>query len=175
MADTHMLGRVDMNRECVDCGNKGCIAELRKDWLPGCPTDWDSFCIECYSDRLEDMDSGRPPKPPGYKRDRGFKPERTTGDSDQARREHAFATEWEQECTIHSGRDGHSLVQQVCRRIVNPEGPHPRHELIVHISSEDRRIVATMIQWLGTNVGWDFLNRALRRAGYEIVRIKGEE
>lgn len=38
----------------------------------------------------------------------------------------------------------------------------------------DRQIAATVIQWLGTNVGMCFLDQALARAGYRVVRIPEE-
>lgn len=41
----------------------------------------------------------------------------------------------------------------------------------VKITARDRFIVATVIQWLGTNIGWGFLENALRRAGYSIVPL----
>jgi len=44
------------------------------------------------------------------------------------------------------------------------------------ITNRDRMIVATVIQWLGSNVGFCFLERMLKSAGYELKRadIKGE-
>jgi hypothetical protein len=38
------------------------------------------------------------------------------------------------------------------------------------ITNRDRMIVATIIQWLGSNVGFSFLHEALRRCGYTIVQ-----
>jgi len=40
-----------------------------------------------------------------------------------------------------------------------------------HITENDRTIVATVIQWLGTNVGFCFLEAALKRCGLKIVKI----
>lgn len=37
------------------------------------------------------------------------------------------------------------------------------------ISARDAKIVATVVQWLGTNIGFNFLQMALEAAGYEIV------
>lgn len=37
------------------------------------------------------------------------------------------------------------------------------------ITLRDRMIVATVIQWLGSNVGMEFLRGALERCGYEII------
>jgi hypothetical protein len=38
-----------------------------------------------------------------------------------------------------------------------------------------RYVAATLIQWLGTNVGWAFLTEAVRRCGYKLVPTKPEE
>lgn len=38
------------------------------------------------------------------------------------------------------------------------------------INKRDQYIVATVIQWLGTNCGWCFLNEVLNKCGYEIVK-----
>lgn len=38
------------------------------------------------------------------------------------------------------------------------------------IEQRDRFIVSTVIQWLGSNVGFGFLRDVMRRCGYKIVR-----
>jgi len=43
-----------------------------------------------------------------------------------------------------------------------------REVCIYNLSEREQRIIATIIQWLGTNVGFSFLNRCLRRANYTI-------
>jgi len=40
------------------------------------------------------------------------------------------------------------------------------------ITQRDAVIVATIIQWLGTNVGMCFLEKALGKAGYKIIQEK---
>lgn len=40
----------------------------------------------------------------------------------------------------------------------------------VIITPRERFIVATVIQWLGTNCGWCFLSEVLDKAGYKIVK-----
>lgn len=42
----------------------------------------------------------------------------------------------------------------------------------VLINARDQYIVATVIQWLGTNCGFCFLSNVLRKAGYKIEKIK---
>lgn len=39
------------------------------------------------------------------------------------------------------------------------------------ISRPERMVVATVIQWLGSNIGWCFLSDSLKRCGYKIVPI----
>ena len=41
------------------------------------------------------------------------------------------------------------------------------------INQRDATIAATLIQWLGTNGGYHFLNRCLRKDGYEIRELPG--
>ena len=59
---------------------------------------------------------------------------------------------------IKLGRHGHPFYEET------PRWP---------LKTRDTRIVATMMQWLGTGVGMGFLHDALRRAGLQIVRIPG--
>ena len=40
------------------------------------------------------------------------------------------------------------------------------------ITHRDRLVAATVIQWLGTTIGFCFLQEALKKAGYKIVKIK---
>lgn len=42
--------------------------------------------------------------------------------------------------------------------------------LVYELTEREHRIIATIIQWLGTNVGFSFLRLCLERCGYEIVR-----
>ena len=42
----------------------------------------------------------------------------------------------------------------------------------VDINERDRMIVATVIQWLGSNVGFSFLHETLKDFGYIIVEKK---
>lgn len=50
-----------------------------------------------------------------------------------------------------------------------------RSENIVNITNNDRRMVATIIQWLGSNVGMGFLRSTLQRCGYDIIQIKSDK
>jgi hypothetical protein len=42
----------------------------------------------------------------------------------------------------------------------------------VIINNRDKFIVATVIQWLGTNVGFGFLHEALKKCGYQLTKIE---
>lgn len=53
---------------------------------------------------------------------------------------------------------------------VSAFGPANEPGFELPLSSRERRIVSTVIQWLGSSVGFDFLNLALKRAGYRIVK-----
>jgi len=44
--------------------------------------------------------------------------------------------------------------------------------MFLKIKNRDRLITATVIQWLGTNVGFCWLREALNNAGYDIVKRK---
>lgn len=43
---------------------------------------------------------------------------------------------------------------------------------VYDLSEREQRIIATIVQWLGTNVGFSFLNRCLRRANYVIQEFE---
>lgn len=40
----------------------------------------------------------------------------------------------------------------------------------LEITKRERMIVATVIQWLGSNIGMEFLSSTLKKCGYEIVK-----
>jgi arginyl-tRNA synthetase len=43
--------------------------------------------------------------------------------------------------------------------------------LKIKVTNEIRVSVATVMQWLGSNIGWEFLNSTLKKEGYKIVKI----
>ena len=84
-------------------------------------------------------------------------------------REVVFYKEWQKENKIHtpdlltllfSIEDGSDVLQ---RRKWLALGPPTKRDQIA---------VATVIQWLGSNVGFDFLSSALERCGYKIMKVK---
>lgn len=48
------------------------------------------------------------------------------------------------------------------------------YNLVPDCADRDAQVAATIIQWLGSNVGFSFLHDALSRAGYRITpEVKG--
>ena len=86
-------------------------------------------------------------------------------------REQAFHDQWKQENAPVSGvNNGHGILQDLFIERDNPMAfSRTVHE---EISKRDRMIVATVIQWLGSNCGMCFLNEALERFGAKIVETK---
>jgi len=82
-------------------------------------------------------------------------------------REQAFADQW-----AHEHRIG-DLAQEL---MVRPPKKGERRSpfgfdgvLAFWLTYRERVILATVVQWLGSNVGFDFLRQALARCGCEIV------
>lgn len=80
--------------------------------------------------------------------------------------ERSFSEEWQKENKKRPGiNKGHGILQD-----------HFIEEGLLHvtflceITHKERLIVATIIQWLGTNCGRCFLERVLDRCGYRIVK-----
>jgi len=89
-------------------------------------------------------------------------------------REIAFAEEWERQNVDRRGVDyGFGILQDLF--IQSPSGGlniRWDRKCRARITKRDRFIVATVIQWLGSNVGMSFLHAALAKCGYRIVKIK---
>lgn len=43
------------------------------------------------------------------------------------------------------------------------------------VTKRDNMLIAMVIQWLGSNVGWSFLEQALKAAGYKLTRIEEKD
>jgi hypothetical protein len=86
--------------------------------------------------------------------------------------EMALSKAWQFENERSFGRERGILQQLFC----TPHRLLGEHGNCLHVfSGIERCIVATIIQWLGTNVGFSFLQMALRDAGYKIVDIPPAE
>ena len=89
-------------------------------------------------------------------------------------REVAFAQEWDKENDSgwNSGTNhGHGILQDLFVGC-SPVFPFTHKWYELKINRRERMIVATVIQWLGSNCGMSFLDCALKKAGYKIVPIK---
>ena len=91
-------------------------------------------------------------------------------------REVAFAGQWSDE------NDGHDLLWLLLsRECLQGDGgavrvwgsftgvPY-RQFPVGDVTERDRIVVATMMQWLGSNVGFCFVEQSLRRCGYDVVK-----
>lgn len=95
-------------------------------------------------------------------RDRGAFYERTK--YERGGLEKAFADHWEDENEARAWlNQGHGLLQNLffdhkgcCIHVVN---------------KQERFVAATVIQWLGTNCGFSFLQEVLRDCGLHITKI----
>lgn len=91
--------------------------------------------------------------------------------------ENAFSSIWQKHNIKERGINyGNGILQDLFFEssgnplsVFNPTVKH------LKINNRDRLIVATVIQWLGTNVGFCFLREVLKKAGYNIVKIKENE
>lgn len=85
-------------------------------------------------------------------------------------REAAFAQVWEDECKERKWINyGYGLIQDLFftgnRNFIFPQ-------VICHheVTDSERFVAATVVQWLGTNCGMSFLEEALSKCGYKIVK-----
>ncbi len=91
--------------------------------------------------------------------------------------ENALSNHWINENKKRPGTNfGHGILHDLFfERNGHPFSVIAPTRLFLKITNRDRLIVATVIQWLGTNVGFCFLKEALKKAGYNIVKIKENE
>lgn len=88
-------------------------------------------------------------------------------------REKVFADRWRKE---HEWQD---LAQLLACRPLRPGERQPffwgmHTPVAFFLTYRERVLCATVIQWLGSNVGFDFLRRCLERCGYRIVKMDRE-
>lgn len=82
--------------------------------------------------------------------------------------ENSFSKKWKEEQNRTNINHGHGVLQDL---FINPSGSMFKNdEAITKITDRDRLIVATVVQWLGSNCGMCFLNEVLSDSGYRIVR-----
>jgi hypothetical protein len=86
-------------------------------------------------------------------------------------REKVFAEKWIQENKKRRGINwGYGILQDLfivadTKWFLSNPG-----RIVAKINPRDRFIVATVIQWLGSNVGFCFLRECLDKCGYKIVK-----
>lgn len=87
-------------------------------------------------------------------------------------REKAFAEKWAEwntpERSVHTNF-GYGTLQDLFIK-GSPIDFLAKREVDRIITAEDAQLVATVIQWLGSNCGWSFLTEALGEAGFRIVK-----
>jgi hypothetical protein len=96
-------------------------------------------------------------------------------------REEVFAEEWERECQPNRGTNlGRGILQDLMWIDSKTSKRSWFRGLARHgywafwIRRRDAAIVATVIQWLGSNCGICFLEQCLKRIGYRLAPINGE-
>lgn len=112
---------------------------------------------------------------------RGFFHERTAYDQTRHvnRRETIFANSWENENVglslrqVSSGGSESLLSRLLSREEVEPAGRPgggtPKEVRFGALDQNTAAVVATVVQWMGTNVGFGWLSGVLREAGYALV------
>ena len=104
----------------------------------------------------------------------GWKTERLKFDKKDI--ENALSKHWQKENKKRPGINfGYGILQDLFfETIGNPLNILARTICHLRINNRDRLIAATVIQWLGTNVGFCWLKEALKNAGYKIVKIEDD-
>lgn len=86
-------------------------------------------------------------------------------------KERVFSEMWQKE-NAPSFQNDLSFLQRLFLRVTqpwNPFSPWVRPRMI--IKARDEFLVATVVQWLGTSVGWDFLERCVKACGFDLVPV----
>jgi hypothetical protein len=85
--------------------------------------------------------------------------------------EKIFLQEWQKENKLRPGIDfGYGLLQDLFMIENRDEIGLTNTIQHLYIEPRDRYIVATVIQWLGTNCGRAFLEKCIEKCGYEIIK-----
>lgn len=94
------------------------------------------------------------------------------------RRELVFASAWEAENDTRPYHRGGRSGVGVLRNLLNPRQTAHRHwpdqYRAPRVGSRERRAAATVIQWLGSNVGFAWLTEVIEALGYRLVRVAHE-
>lgn len=96
----------------------------------------------------------------------GIRPERIKHNE----RERAFQEQWLKENRPIDGiNSGNGILQDLFIDSRDLHVPLSQEKWLLEITDRERMIVATVIQWLGSNVGMGFLEAALDKCGYKII------
>jgi hypothetical protein len=97
----------------------------------------------------------------------GLAKDRLEASPEFSRMEKIFAEEW----IIENQRHGlnHGLLQDLLRDHTHHDAPRFQGWGPQLLNNRERRIAATVIQWLGTNVGMAFLHRVNRSSGHTLA------
>lgn len=100
---------------------------------------------------------------------KGWRVKRTAHPS--SLKEKVFAEAWADECEPkYYVNYGQGLLQDLF--ITQDPKYSWMSSYVAVMSKRDKMIVATVVQWLGSNCGWAFLDTTLRKMGYKIVKIE---
>lgn len=72
--------------------------------------------------------------------------------------EKQFVSAFQRKC--EEGKGGSDAHSDFVRQLLNPPDNDPRNP--APVSDRDRQVVATVVQWLGTEVGQHFLSEAMK-------------
>lgn len=104
--------------------------------------------------------------------DKGFRWERTNWKGGEP--EKIFYQQWKKENIPFPWlNQGQGILQNLFA--ISPQKWYHGYGWKLIINKRDRYIVATVIQWLGTAVGWCWLEETLRKCGYRIVKMERTE
>lgn len=95
--------------------------------------------------------------------------DRTKYTSGSSELELNYSKEWYNINKINAGVNyGNGILQDLFIRSKND--PLRTTEAIFNITNRERQIVATVIQWLGSNIGSSFVEKVLNKSGYKIIK-----
>jgi len=154
---------VHRNASCV-CGWKGASYELRvNDWMEEV-----CACPVCDSELGLKLGARILNRGIRYRRVRYAPEPRPEG---WVNTEKVFADEWED---TNEPRSYLNHGQGTLQNLFGHRNSWGNTWFSTLITARDRVIAATVIQWLGTNVGWCWLEMTLKKCGFRLVR-KGRE
>lgn len=108
---------------------------------------------------------------------RGLHASRLDAPGGSTERERAFADAWNEAQESHDAL-AHLFIACAKQgeigayKPMGPFGPAFAKKPLGEMTERDEIVAATVMQWLGTNVGFDYVTKALKNAGYEIRQTR---